>query len=45
MIDKDVWFGNKKPDGSAEPKQYHMNFEKWFQKMNEENGKQEVAAE
>lgn len=43
MIDKDVWFGNKKPDGSAEPKQYHMNFEKWFQKMNEDNEKQEVA--
>lgn len=45
MIDKDVWFGNKKPDGSAEPKQYHMNFEKWFQKMNESNEKQEEVTE
>ena len=39
MIDKDVWFSNQKPDGSAEAKQYYKNFEKWFQYMNESNNK------
>ena len=39
MIDKDVWFSNQKPDGSAEAKQYYKNFEKWFQYMNENSNK------
>ena len=44
LIDKDVWFGNQKPDGSAEAKQYYKNFEKWFQYMNESNNKSEETA-
>ncbi len=44
IIDKDVWFGNQKPDGSAEAKQYYKNFEKWFQSMNEGNNKSEETA-
>lgn len=37
MIDKDVWFDNQKPEGSAEAKHYHKNFERWFQYMNDSN--------